>query len=201
MGPATWWVDVAGARGDRQGLAHHTSRLAASARRHGRRYSPEPERWAPSEPGVRRVACHVGRRVVGDTRRAAHGCWGGPRCRRRGGLSGQQRGWLHDRGRDGAHARLGLRANADRLHALADGRLAAIGLVDPPELRRAIAHAGAGLPVDFSTFEPVIAAEVWLGAVAVAPPVRWQRQVPPPTAPLQPSHTGLSGTERVSEVI
>lgn len=96
---------------------------------------------------------------------------------------------------------LGLRANADRLHALADGRLAAIGLVDPPELRRAIAHAGAGLPVDFSTFEPVIAAEVWLGAVAVAPPVRWQRQVPPPTAPLQPSHTGLSGTERVSEVI
>lgn len=60
---------------------------------------------------------------------------------------------------------LGLRANLTALHELADGRLADLGLVDPNALRRSLDHAAAGMPVAFSEFEPVLAAEVWLRAV------------------------------------
>ncbi|MGH3936544.1 MAG: hypothetical protein ACRDS1_16460 [Pseudonocardiaceae bacterium] len=70
---------------------------------------------------------------------------------------------------------LGLRANAAVLRELADGRLAERGLVDPDRLRRLLDHAAAGLPVAFSEFEPVLAAEIWLHAVDTAPAVtRWQ---------------------------
>ena len=91
---------------------------------------------------------------------------------------------------------LGLRANADQLHALTDGRLAALGLVDPRGLQHAIAHASAGLPADFSAFEPVIAAEAWLRAIADVPPIRWSR-MPPGTTPLWPSDIGLPATGRM----
>jgi hypothetical protein len=40
--------------------------------------------------------------------------------------------------------------------------------VDPDRLRQLLDHAAAGLPVTFSDFEPVRAAEVWLRAVDTA---------------------------------
>ncbi|MGY6657629.1 albusnodin/ikarugamycin family macrolactam cyclase [Amycolatopsis sp. TRM77291] len=67
----------------------------------------------------------------------------------------------------------GMRANLPALHALADGQLAALGLVDPAALRRTLTMTAAGLPVAFSTVEPAIAAEVWLRALADAPRVAW----------------------------
>ncbi|MGH3851962.1 MAG: asparagine synthase-related protein [Pseudonocardiaceae bacterium] len=74
---------------------------------------------------------------------------------------------------------LGLRANAAVLRELADGRLAARGLVDPDRLRRLLDHAAAGLPVTFSDFEPVLAAEIWLHAVDTAPAAAtWQPRTP-----------------------
>ena len=66
-----------------------------------------------------------------------------------------------------------MRANLPALHALADGRLAALGLIDPAALRRALTMTAAGLPVAFSTVEPAIAAEVWLRALADAPCIAW----------------------------
>ncbi len=75
---------------------------------------------------------------------------------------------------------LGLRANAEALRELADGRLAERGLVDPDRLRRQLDHVEAGLPVTFSDFEPVVAAEVWLCAIDTIPPAaQWQPAGPP----------------------
>ncbi len=69
---------------------------------------------------------------------------------------------------------LGLRANAPVLHELVDGHLAGLDLVQPVQLRRLLTLAQAGLPVTFSDFEPVLAAEIWLRAVAAAKPAaRW----------------------------
>lgn len=66
-------------------------------------------------------------------------------------------------------------ANFTALHELVDGRLAALGLVDQDALRRSLDHAAAGMPVAFSEFEPVLAAEVWLRAVeATAGPPQWR---------------------------
>ncbi|MGH3912758.1 MAG: albusnodin/ikarugamycin family macrolactam cyclase [Pseudonocardiaceae bacterium] len=71
---------------------------------------------------------------------------------------------------------LGLRANASVLHEFADGHLASLDLVNPVRLRQLLAHAEAGLPVTSSDFEPALAAEVWLRAVAAAEPAaRWDR--------------------------
>ncbi|WP_418154782.1 albusnodin/ikarugamycin family macrolactam cyclase [Actinoalloteichus caeruleus] len=67
----------------------------------------------------------------------------------------------------------GMRANLNELHALVDGRLAALGLVNPAEFRRTLTMTAAGLPVAFSTVEPAVAAEVWLRALADAPNVAW----------------------------
>ncbi|MGQ0773398.1 MAG: asparagine synthase-related protein [Pseudonocardiales bacterium] len=71
---------------------------------------------------------------------------------------------------------LGLRANASALHELADGRLAALGLVHPVRLRQLLTQVEAGLPVISSDFEPVLAAEVWLRVIAaVTPSALWER--------------------------
>jgi asparagine synthase (glutamine-hydrolysing) len=67
----------------------------------------------------------------------------------------------------------GMRTNLAELHALADGRLAALGLVDPADFRRTLTMTAAGLPVPFSTVEPAVAAEVWLRALGDAPHVVW----------------------------
>lgn len=73
---------------------------------------------------------------------------------------------------------LGLRANIAELRELADGRLVECGLVDPDQLRRQLDHVEAGLPITFSDFEPVLAAEVWLRAIEVSQPAaRWQPTV------------------------
>lgn len=76
----------------------------------------------------------------------------------------------------------GMRHNLADLHALADGQLAALGLVDPAALRRTLTLTASGLPVAFSTVEPAIAAEVWLRALATAPPVEWVEARPTESA-------------------
>lgn len=68
---------------------------------------------------------------------------------------------------------LGLRHNLAALKDLAHGRLAAEGLVAPDRLDRLLEHAAAGLPVAFSKFEPLLAAEVWLRAVEEDHPLRY----------------------------
>ncbi|MFB9923917.1 albusnodin/ikarugamycin family macrolactam cyclase [Amycolatopsis halotolerans] len=67
----------------------------------------------------------------------------------------------------------GMRANLPALHDLADGHLAALGLIKPDALRRSLTLTAAGLPVPGSTVEPAIAAEVWLRALDREPRVAW----------------------------
>lgn len=67
----------------------------------------------------------------------------------------------------------GMRANLAELHALADGRLSALNLVDPTEFQRTLTMTAAGLPVPFSTVEPAVATEVWLRALEDAPGIPW----------------------------
>jgi asparagine synthase (glutamine-hydrolysing) len=76
----------------------------------------------------------------------------------------------------------GMRANLAELHALADGRLAALDLVDPAQLRHTLTMTAAGLPIPFSTVEPAITAEAWLAALDRTPDVVWT----PSTATEQP---------------
>lgn len=75
----------------------------------------------------------------------------------------------------------GMRANLTALLGLADGHLAALGLIDPARLRTAIRHAAAGLPAEFGLFEPGLAAETWLRADAAAPRSAWTRGPAPIT--------------------
>jgi asparagine synthase (glutamine-hydrolysing) len=71
---------------------------------------------------------------------------------------------------------LGLRANFAEINELVDGRLAELDLVRPSGLRRILSHAASGMPVAFSEFEPVIAAEVWLRATdAALRQMTWRR--------------------------
>jgi asparagine synthase (glutamine-hydrolysing) len=67
----------------------------------------------------------------------------------------------------------GMRANMATLHEMADGQLAALGLVTPERLRRALTMTAAGLPVPFSTVEPAVAAEAWLRSWDSTPNVAW----------------------------
>ncbi|MQS17403.1 albusnodin/ikarugamycin family macrolactam cyclase [Streptomyces kaniharaensis] len=56
----------------------------------------------------------------------------------------------------------GLRAALPELQRLADGRLAALGLVDPVLLRAHLAQAAAGIPMSLAPLEQALAAEAWL---------------------------------------
>lgn len=56
----------------------------------------------------------------------------------------------------------GLRANLKELQHLADGRLAALGLVDPALLGAHLAQAAAGIPMSLAPLEQALAAEAWL---------------------------------------
>jgi asparagine synthase (glutamine-hydrolysing) len=67
----------------------------------------------------------------------------------------------------------GLRASLPAVLGLADGHLAALGLIDPHLLRMAIRNAATGLPAVFGLLEPVLAAETWLRALATAPAPAW----------------------------
>jgi asparagine synthase (glutamine-hydrolysing) len=77
----------------------------------------------------------------------------------------------------------GIRANLATLLVMADGQLADAGLVDPASLRQTLTQAAAGVPVSFSTIQPVIATEVWMRALKAAAPVAWE-----PTANSQHPH-------------
>ncbi|MFP5070939.1 albusnodin/ikarugamycin family macrolactam cyclase [Pseudonocardia nantongensis] len=69
----------------------------------------------------------------------------------------------------------GLRAHLEGLHQLTDGRLAERGLLDPDRYRALLTRAAAGAPgIGFHQLNPVLAAEVWLHAIATRPAVaRW----------------------------
>ncbi|HEY9476749.1 MAG TPA: asparagine synthase-related protein, partial [Mycobacteriales bacterium] len=68
----------------------------------------------------------------------------------------------------------GLRANLRQVLQLADGHLAAAGLIDPGQLRTLLTRAAAGLPVSAAAVEPVVATEVWLRSLTIAPDIRWE---------------------------
>jgi asparagine synthase (glutamine-hydrolysing) len=67
----------------------------------------------------------------------------------------------------------GLRANLPRLLDLADGRLAALGLIDPAPLRATLRAAALGAETLWAALLPTLNAEAWLAAVETAPPVEW----------------------------
>ncbi|MGH3755551.1 MAG: albusnodin/ikarugamycin family macrolactam cyclase [Pseudonocardiaceae bacterium] len=71
----------------------------------------------------------------------------------------------------------GLRANLDHLHELADGHLAALGLVHPGKLRDSLTRAAAGLSGGFAPIDPAVTAETWLRALSAAAPVPWTTTV------------------------
>jgi asparagine synthase (glutamine-hydrolysing) len=67
----------------------------------------------------------------------------------------------------------GMRAAMPVLHKLADGHLAAHGLIDVAQVRGAFTAAAAGTQVSLSTTEPVVAIETWLRVLEATPSVRW----------------------------
>ncbi|ONK13225.1 albusnodin/ikarugamycin family macrolactam cyclase [Streptomyces sp. MP131-18] len=67
----------------------------------------------------------------------------------------------------------GLRANLSVLMELADGRLAALGLLDPPQLRRHLREAAAGIPTSLGPVEQALSAEAWLHAHHTHPAPAW----------------------------
>lgn len=73
---------------------------------------------------------------------------------------------------DADHYR-GLRTHLNHVLALADGELAARGLINAATLRRAVSQAAAGLPTHFGFLESTLASEAWLRAVQLAPPISW----------------------------
>lgn len=72
----------------------------------------------------------------------------------------------------------GLRANLPRLLDLADGRLAALGLIDPAPLRATLHAAALGAETLWAALLPTLNAEAWLAAVESAPPVEWTTPAP-----------------------
>ncbi|MEU9744704.1 albusnodin/ikarugamycin family macrolactam cyclase [Streptomyces niveus] len=68
----------------------------------------------------------------------------------------------------------GLRANLPQLQHLADGRLAALGLVDPALLRAHLGQAAAGIPMSLAPLEQALAAEAWLRTLD-QPAMTWSR--------------------------
>ncbi|MFI6350512.1 albusnodin/ikarugamycin family macrolactam cyclase [Streptomyces sp. NPDC050560] len=67
----------------------------------------------------------------------------------------------------------GLRANLARTLELADGRLAALGLVAPSPLRTAIHTASLGAETAWPALLPTLNAELWLAAVERTPAPVW----------------------------
>ncbi|MFD7645940.1 albusnodin/ikarugamycin family macrolactam cyclase [Kitasatospora sp. NPDC059795] len=67
----------------------------------------------------------------------------------------------------------GLRTNLAALSALADGYLAALGLLHPGRLRQHLARAAAGLPMPLATLEQALTAEAWLTAHQRHPAPAW----------------------------
>ncbi|MET9400463.1 albusnodin/ikarugamycin family macrolactam cyclase [Kitasatospora sp. NPDC002965] len=71
----------------------------------------------------------------------------------------------------------GMRVNLPALSALADGNLAALGLVHPALFRRHLAQASAGLPMPLATLEQALTVEAWLTAHHRDPVVAWTHAI------------------------
>ncbi|MBB4891569.1 asparagine synthase (glutamine-hydrolyzing) [Streptomyces olivoverticillatus] len=67
----------------------------------------------------------------------------------------------------------GVRVNLQRLLTLADGRLAAMGLINPGPLRAALQAAALGAKTVWPPVLATLTAEAWLEAVETAPTVQW----------------------------
>ncbi|QMU68441.1 albusnodin/ikarugamycin family macrolactam cyclase [Streptacidiphilus sp. P02-A3a] len=67
----------------------------------------------------------------------------------------------------------GARVNLPRLLALADGRLSALGLIDPTPLRAAMHAAALGAPTIWPPLLSAVAAESWLEAVETTARTEW----------------------------
>ncbi|MFI9495558.1 albusnodin/ikarugamycin family macrolactam cyclase [Streptomyces halstedii] len=76
----------------------------------------------------------------------------------------------------------GLRANLPELSALANGHLAAVGLIRPGPFRHHLAQAAAGLPMPLATLEQALTVEAWLTAHHAGPSPGWTR-TPEASAP------------------
>jgi asparagine synthase (glutamine-hydrolysing) len=70
----------------------------------------------------------------------------------------------------------GMRANLPALMALADGHLAALGLLEPAHFRRHLGQAAIGIPMPLATIEQALSAEAWLHAHYAAPGPAWTTQ-------------------------
>ncbi|MEU6486757.1 albusnodin/ikarugamycin family macrolactam cyclase [Streptomyces sp. NPDC046887] len=79
---------------------------------------------------------------------------------------------------------LGLRANRRRVLGLADGRLAALGLVTPPPLRATVHAAALGAATTWPPLLSALAAEAWLEAVERTPGTEWTQTTPTPPGAL-----------------
>ncbi|WP_063761258.1 albusnodin/ikarugamycin family macrolactam cyclase [Streptomyces sp. NRRL B-1347] len=75
---------------------------------------------------------------------------------------------------------LGLRRNRRRVLGLADGRLAALGLVNPAPLRATIHAAALGAETIWPPLLSALAAEAWLEAIERAPGTEWMQTTPTP---------------------
>ncbi|GAU70654.1 hypothetical protein SSP35_21_00490 [Streptomyces sp. NBRC 110611] len=67
----------------------------------------------------------------------------------------------------------GVRANLSRVLALADARLAGMGLIDPAPLRAAVHGVALGADTIWPSLLTVMSAEMWLEAVETAPATSW----------------------------
>ncbi|WP_404814229.1 albusnodin/ikarugamycin family macrolactam cyclase [Kitasatospora fiedleri] len=67
----------------------------------------------------------------------------------------------------------GRRENLDDLLGLADGFLAALGLVEPQALRRVLKQAAMGMPVPMGILDRMLAVEAWLLSLDREPDPQW----------------------------
>ncbi|MEW1610633.1 MULTISPECIES: albusnodin/ikarugamycin family macrolactam cyclase [unclassified Streptomyces] len=79
---------------------------------------------------------------------------------------------------------LGLRVNRRRVLGLADGRLAALGLVNPVPLRATVHAAALGAETIWPPLLSALAAEAWLEAVERASGTEWTYTAPTPAGAL-----------------
>lgn len=79
---------------------------------------------------------------------------------------------------------LGLRVNRRRVLGLADGRLAALGLVNPVPLRATVHAAALGAETIWPPLLSALAAEAWLDAVERAPGTEWTQTASSPAGAL-----------------
>ncbi|MEV7582209.1 albusnodin/ikarugamycin family macrolactam cyclase [Streptomyces erythrochromogenes] len=75
---------------------------------------------------------------------------------------------------------LGLRTNRARVLSLADGHLAALGLIRPEPLRATVHAAALGAETVWPPLLSALAAEMWLEAVKCSPGTEWARPVQAP---------------------